>query len=496
MKCISCDANNNRKSRVAQGGRCARCGHRFVFEPMATVDHPQFTDRFFKKAIEDITANNTLSFTRKQFHHFLDRRLKRRVYGRLGGNVLFGFVQPFVWALFPTFASILIFAGLLQQTAFVAPFNIHEDHAPLIFYLLWWVAAHSFFHYRRYLQLSRASNASAQVRRLQAVELQIIGMLITGVGAFWNSTTTLTSWLVMVAVGSLTVVLGTVQKRPTTGRSDSFLITKTQVDDWLNRWDRANGPIEQLLRPLPIRSTESESFRVDNESLFRSDITAYSFDRAVICQDDAIAQMLIANNFHFENNCAILSISGYPQRIFDTTMQMLRRNPALTVYAFHDCSPEGITLATQLRTDPKWFPNSAITIVDLGLSPRQILTTSQGAFVHNDKAIAAESALLYLSMKQSLSAEELTWLEAGNTVELESFTPQRLIRVLLQGISMSAHANWGVKGGFSLSNTKGAGIAFVAEPLADNRLIDIGYNRRISIQQQPFRLPPPILIKA
>ncbi|NER20059.1 MAG: hypothetical protein F6J86_09815 [Symploca sp. SIO1B1] len=27
------------------------------------------------------------------------------------------------------------------------------------------------------------------------------------------------------------------------------------------------------------------------------DVTAYSFDRVVICQSDAIAQMLIANNF-------------------------------------------------------------------------------------------------------------------------------------------------------------------------------------------------------
>ncbi|BAU41594.1 hypothetical protein [Leptolyngbya sp. O-77] len=51
----------------------------------------------------------------------------------------------------------------------------------------------------------------------------------------------------------------------------------------------------------------------------------------------AIAQMLISNNVHFENNCAILSINGYPQPIFDTVMKMLRRNPGLTVFAFQDC---------------------------------------------------------------------------------------------------------------------------------------------------------------
>ena len=34
--------------------------------------------------------------------------------------------------------------------------------------------------------------------------------------------------------------------------------------------------------------------------------------------------MLLANNFHFENNCAILSIEGYPPNVFETVRAMLK----------------------------------------------------------------------------------------------------------------------------------------------------------------------------
>ena len=52
---------------------------------------------------------------------------------------------------------------------------------------------------------------------------------------------------------------------------------------------------------------------------FDSDIADYSFDRAVICDRARTADLLIANNFHFENNCAVLSVDGYPPHAFETT---------------------------------------------------------------------------------------------------------------------------------------------------------------------------------
>ncbi|NEQ71794.1 MAG: hypothetical protein F6K23_01065 [Okeania sp. SIO2C9] len=84
----------------------------------------------------------------------------------------------------------------------------------------------------------------------------------------------------------------------------------------------------------------SEPIQINSEV----EVIAYSFDRVIVCDTAEIAQFLIANNFHFENNCAVLSIDGYPENIFSTVMQMLKQNPDLKVYAFHSATPRGVTM--------------------------------------------------------------------------------------------------------------------------------------------------------
>lgn len=419
------------------------------------TDHPKFTDRFFEKAIEDISANDTLSFTRKQFHYFLDRRLKRKSYGSVFGSIFAYLFYIVILSSFFAGAGAVVFSIFLPSVW--RSLLAYSDSG-----LAWiaWLCSHVLYLWIR-INASRATQSSSQVRQLYAAELQGIGTIVVLVGIVLFVSTPSLVWWLTIAAGLLTLLLGILKQRQAAKRWDDFLITQIQINDWLDRWIRANGSVKRLL--LSVSKRSASTLQSTNEPSISSEITAYSFDRAVICQNDVIAQMLIANSFHFENNCAILSISGYPQSILDTTMQMLRRNPALMVYAFHDCSPSGVALAAQLRADPKWFPDPAITIVDLGLSPRQILTASQGAFVQNDEAIAAEAARLDPSVKQSLSAEELRWLESGNTVALESFTPQRLIRVLIQGISMSQQADLGAESDFMLSDTSEAGYFYGVE---------------------------------
>jgi hypothetical protein len=41
------------------------------------------------------------------------------------------------------------------------------------------------------------------------------------------------------------------------------------------------------------------------------------------------------------------------------------------------------------------------------------------------------------AVRQGLTAEELAWLDAGSFVELESFTPQKLLRVVNYGLAQS-----------------------------------------------------------
>lgn len=222
------------------------------------------------------------------------------------------------------------------------------------------------------------------------------------------------------------------------------LVTLPQVQEWLRRWQSINGNATLLLPPL-VQSAQPRSISPD--------VSAYSFDRAVICDRDEIAQFLIANNFHFENNCAVLSINRYPQDIFSTVIEMLKRNPDLKVYALHNADMNGSNLVHQLRTDSYWFGDRSIQIFDLGLSPYQVLKGKRFRVIQS----SITSQTLSDTARQSLAQQELQWLEKGNTVELESIMPQRLLQVLNYGIARSQVGDSG-DGIFLMTDTSGGGI--------------------------------------
>jgi hypothetical protein len=237
-------------------------------------------------------------------------------------------------------------------------------------------------------------------------------------------------FVALLAIAGFCVALlisGDLRKRLSGVRPQALDITPDKVDAWYKRWSKINGPDAKLL-PSP-KSQERTKLGIPP---LNAELRKYSFDRAVVCDRLEIAQCLIANNFHFEHNCAVLSVDGYPHDIFATVMDMLRSNPSLSVYALHDASAQGVELTHILRTRPEWFGGSTATVYDLGLLPRQIFNRSvfiekTGGFVRASPDYAAST----------LEAEELRWLETGNYVALESFPPKMLLRVVAQGISKS-----------------------------------------------------------
>lgn len=212
---------------------------------------------------------------------------------------------------------------------------------------------------------------------------------------------------------------------------DQLLATHGQVEAWYERWRKLNDEAVRLLPPLaPAAGRRLQAAQVNPEVL------KYSFDRVVVCDRPEIAQCLIANNFHFEHNCAVLSVDGYPHDIFETVMQMLRRNPGLSVYALHDASPKGVELSHTLRTDPRWFAGGGANVYDLGLLPRQIF--KRPVFVERAwQSVQGGVTVVPPHVAAALAPEEVRWLEAGNYVSLESFTPQTLLRVVALGIAKS-----------------------------------------------------------
>ncbi|WP_442941730.1 hypothetical protein [Nostoc sp.] len=392
MKCINCGTENKLKDRTANQGRCIKCNHSFAFEP-TSMSNIKITDPFFAKAIADISANNTLFFTPKQLLYFLDTRLKSKSFSR------------FSWLFLYVFFNIFTFAFVI---------------GPLIVnFIFIWI----------FFNRSRSSKFNNTSRKANAKNLQIIGLIILVAGILLSlASNSFSLFVIVVITGMLPIYLGTRQLGRIGFFTQEFLLSQSQVKDWLDRWQQINGSILKIL-PSPKQE--------NTPATINPDVTAYSFDRLVVCDSASIAQLLIANNFHFENNCAILSITGYPQSIFDTTMQMLRRNPDLKVYAIHDCNPQGIGLVHNLRTNTNWFLNSEIMIIDVGLTPRQIIATKRGMFIRSSPELAQAAKQLPEEIRQSLSAEELAWLESGKFVELESFTPQKIIKVLQKGIAGS-----------------------------------------------------------
>lgn len=229
-------------------------------------------------------------------------------------------------------------------------------------------------------------------------------------------------------IGGILLLLPPVQRRLRARQPKETAVSSEQLNRWLERWSQVNGPLAKLLPPPAPQQAPAQ---------VSSEVTAYSFDRVVICQHAAVAQFLIANNFHFEHNCAVLSLNRYPQSIFDTVMEMLRRNPELSVYALHDASFFGVQMGHRLMTDERWFrdfPN--VRMIDLGLMPRQVLNRS--VFVRQAAETGATNIdALAAPIRESLQPDELKWLAEGKAVELESLSPQRLLQMLTLGIAKS-----------------------------------------------------------
>jgi hypothetical protein len=406
MKCTNCGTDNNLKDRTANGGKCKSCGEPFAFEP-STMEEVKVTDPMFANLIQEISVNGTLSFTRKQFLYFTNRKLTRKKYQT-------NFSAYFGWGFIAILATIFIggitdslllglFAGL--GVNIVGLLKNHQDALS------------------NYLSIKERKK---KLKKFQIVSI-IVGVFYTLVGVVRPESIPLAiAGIVLSVIG---VILGNQKQSPSADNTQIMLLNVSDFDRWIERWTNLKGNIEQLLPDALPRLNPSRNKDINPELL------NYSFDRLLVCDRDEIAHFLITNNFHFENNCAILSINGYPQNIFDIVMKMVRNNSELQVYTIHNCSPDGIQLAHKLRTEPQWFSDRNLPIIDIGISPQQAIALQESLFIRYSDLSRRLAQNIPPEVTQTLSTEDLQWLQSGNYVELESFPPQRLIQIIQRSIS-------------------------------------------------------------
>lgn len=218
---------------------------------------------------------------------------------------------------------------------------------------------------------------------------------------------------------------------------------------YLAKWRAAHGDVAGLLAPR-----EAQLAAPARE--VPGDVAAFSFDRAVVTDRWETAAMLVANRFHFEHNCAVLSHDGYPHGIADTVKAMLRRNPNLTVFALHDASPGGCLLPLLLR-EPAWFPDTSTRIVDVGLRPSHVRQLRLPA-ISTHAARQPHSPRL----AEVLPPEDVAWLADGHVGELAALRPTQVLRAAYQAIAAVADAD---ASGTSLATAGSDGGGFFIIPM-------------------------------
>lgn len=198
------------------------------------------------------------------------------------------------------------------------------------------------------------------------------------------------------------------------GAPRTVAIAHNDFGGWWTRWKTVHG--------VPAGLIQRKAQDVEAPRAMEADIPEYSFDRAVICDRARTVDLLLANDFHLENNCAVLSIEGYPARAFPMVLAMLKKNPRLVVLALHDATMPGCAMAHRLATDPAWFKGQG-KVVDVGLSP---------AHAKKLKGLWLEST--GDDQHPALSAGDRTWLSKWN-VELAAVRPEQVIKRLFKAVA-------------------------------------------------------------
>lgn len=243
------------------------------------------------------------------------------------------------------------------------------------------------------------------------IVLSVIAFLVTGVISL--ATSVIYPFLGGLAIAVTLLSIAALSKKRAT---PSF--TPAMFQTAFQKWRHAHGTPGKFVNHVHHALSRKERKELPRE------LATYSFDRAVICDRPETVDLLLANNFHFENNCAILAVTHYPPAVFSSVLDMLRRNPRIEVYALHDASITGHTLAHRLATDPEWFRGIG-RVTDVGLLVRHA-EPMRGLWKETGSNVPVNF--------RDLTPAQNAWL-AQYTLELAAIKPEQIVKRLFRAMT-------------------------------------------------------------
>ncbi|WP_107097349.1 hypothetical protein [Streptomyces aureus] len=186
-------------------------------------------------------------------------------------------------------------------------------------------------------------------------------------------------------------------------------------------------PLPEPARPPrtrgPSGSPEMSESYGPSES-YEPDLYDYGLPRLLMCQDRAIAGMLLANHVHLEAACPVFAaVDALP--LDPRLPAALQRAECATVFVLHDASPAGLAFPALVRAG--LGPLAGVRVVSLGLVPRHAaalrLPTGRGP---------APGPTGLAALPAALRPREADWLADGRFAEVAAVPPDRLLRTVLR----------------------------------------------------------------
>ncbi|WP_238438116.1 hypothetical protein, partial [Frankia nepalensis] len=122
-----------------------------------------------------------------------------------------------------------------------------------------------------------------------------------------------------------------------------------------------HGIVPAMLPPVVGETTRRHGWLAAED-----DVLDYGLPRLLVCEDTAIARMLVANDAHLEAACPVFAIEDLP--LDPRLVAALDRFPGAAVHVLHDASAGGLALAGGLRARLGLAPS--VPVVPIGLLPR------------------------------------------------------------------------------------------------------------------------------